>query len=96
MQEIVLHLEKKQDIKMYLIEGHERYLMNLGAQFQYEIINSPPELEYLHISNPVSLLIDRNGTVHHIHHAETDNVEKSRSHRHEDRCRVLVFVSFNV
>jgi hypothetical protein len=65
-------------MNMFLIEGHERYLVNLGAQFRYEVIDPTPELEDLHISNPVSLLIDQNGTVHHIHYAETGNIEKSR------------------
>jgi len=72
-------LEKyKPYMNMYLVDGHERYLNNLGAQFRYEVIDTTPELEDLHISNPVSLLIDRNGTVHHIHYAETGNIEKSR------------------
>ncbi len=65
-------------MNMYLVDGHERYLVNLGAQFRYEIIGTIPELDDLHISNPVSLLIDRNGTVHHIHYADIGNAEKSR------------------
>ncbi len=65
-------------MNMFLIDVHERYLVNLGAQFRYEVIDTTPELEDLHISNPVSLLIDRNGTIHHTHHAETGNIEKSR------------------
>ncbi len=72
-------LEKyKPYMNMYLVDGHERYLVNLGAQFGYEVIDTIPELDDLHISNPVSLLIDRNGTIHHTHHAETGNIEKSR------------------
>ena len=64
-------------INIFMFDGHKRYLVNLGAQFRYELIGTTPELENLHISNPVSLLIDRSGTVHHIHYAETGNVEKS-------------------
>ena len=65
-------------MKMYLVDGHEQYLVNLGAQFRYEVIGTTPELEDLHISNPVSLLIDRNGTIQHIHRAETANPGRSR------------------
>jgi len=72
-------LEKyKPYMNMFLVDRHERYLVNLGAQFRYEVIDVTPELEDLHISNPVSLLIDRNGTIQHIHRAETANPEKSR------------------
>ncbi len=65
-------------MNMFLIDAHERYLVNLGAQFRYDIIDPTPELRDLHISNPVSLLIDRNGTIQHIHRAETGNPERSR------------------
>jgi len=65
-------------MNMFLIDAHERYLVNLGAQFRYDVIDATPELEDLQISNPVSLLIDRNGTVQHIHRAETANPERSR------------------
>jgi len=65
-------------LNMYLVDGHKQYLVNLGAQFLYEVIDTIPELDDLHISNPVSFLIDRNGTVHHIHRAETGNPERSR------------------
>jgi hypothetical protein len=65
-------------MNMFLIDAHERYLVNLGAQFRYEVIDTIPELDDLHISNPVSLLIDRNGTIQHIHRAETGNPERSR------------------
>jgi len=65
-------------MKMFLVDGHEQYLLNLGAQFRYEVIDTIPELDDLHISNPVSLLIDRNGTIQHIHRAETGNPERSR------------------
>ncbi len=73
-----MHKKYNPYMNMYLVDGHDRYLVNLGAQFRYEVIDTIPELDDLHISNPVSLLIDRNGTVHHIHYAETGNVEKSR------------------
>jgi len=66
-------------MNVYLVDGYERYLVNLGAQFWYEVIDMIPELDDLHINNPVSLLIDRNGTIHHTHLAETGNIEKSRS-----------------
>jgi len=65
-------------MKMFLFEGYELYLEYFGAQFRYEVIDPTLELDDLHISNPVSFLIDRNGTVHHIHRAETANPEKSR------------------
>ena len=61
-----------------MFDGHKRYLVNLGAQFRYDVIDPTPELKDLYISNPVSLLIDRNGTIQHIHRAETGNPERSR------------------
>ncbi len=72
-----LYEKYNQYMNMYLLDGHERYLLNLGAQFRYEVIESTPELDDLRISNPVSLLIDHNGTVHQIHYAEIGNAEKS-------------------
>lgn len=76
LNEIYFRYARLMDI--YLLSDSGGYLANRGAMFHYEKLTSIPELQNIHVDNPVSFLVDRNNTIQLIHKAETGNPEKSR------------------
>lgn len=74
-----LYLQHDPFMNIYLIGDNRRNPTLFGANFEYEVIAAEPELDKLHIDNPVSVLIDRNRTIQFIHRAEIGNGEKSKA-----------------